>query len=137
MSEFYPCTDHLTTLEAAACADCGWHGTVSDVAAVKDAELRLEAGGETPAGECPDCGALAYLDRHAGAAFAEIPAPSTHLGSGYVSTIRLHDAAGNVDGFQFIGGETYRDAHLNARLWAHLAGYAVRTRVVLACDADH
>lgn len=46
---------------AVKCDDCGWTGTTDQTDEVSDIEQRLEAGGEVPAGECPDCGALAYL----------------------------------------------------------------------------
>ena len=57
MSEIYieaegPCT----------CGNCGWSGDAADLESVKDAEQRLAAGETVPAGECPECGSLAYLD---------------------------------------------------------------------------
>jgi len=45
----------------AACDNCDWAGTVSQVAEIKQPDQRLEPGSEIPVGECPKCGALAYL----------------------------------------------------------------------------
>lgn len=44
-----------------ACDDCDWEGTATDVNIAPDLEQRIDAGGEVPVGECPACGALAYL----------------------------------------------------------------------------
>ena len=43
-----------------ACDDCPWAGSASDLWEIHNAEARVDAGGVVPAGECPDCGALAY-----------------------------------------------------------------------------
>lgn len=45
------------------CDNCGWEGVASDLEMVNDIQERINAGCETPAGQCPedDCGALAYL----------------------------------------------------------------------------
>ena len=48
-----------------ACDNCNWTGTIADI--LCDLEHtpnlceRLDVGGEMPVGECPECGALAYL----------------------------------------------------------------------------
>ncbi|QPC87114.1 hypothetical protein GA830_10445 [Mesorhizobium sp. NBSH29] len=44
------------------CADCGRVTHFSDLAAIKDMEQRIDPGEIVPAGECPECGALAYVD---------------------------------------------------------------------------
>jgi hypothetical protein len=58
-------------VEAAAsavcrCANCGWNGPESalgrPLADLADLGERLDVGGVVPAGECPECEALAYLD---------------------------------------------------------------------------
>lgn len=49
----------------ATCGDCGWKGDADDCEIISDAHERLDVGGVVPAGECPDCGALAYLDEPA------------------------------------------------------------------------
>ncbi len=46
---------------ACRCDDCGRTFEQADLAAIKDIEQRLDAGGTVPAGECPECGALAYV----------------------------------------------------------------------------
>ncbi len=71
MSSFYPCTDHLPDSAETHCDDCGWLGTISDVEMIQSAQQRLSAGETIPAGECPECGACAYL------AEPTDPAPST------------------------------------------------------------
>lgn len=49
------------------CADCEWEGRESQTAPIKDIFQRVEPGEPMPAGECPDCGALAILsDRKRG-----------------------------------------------------------------------
>jgi len=46
---------------AVECDNCGWTGIGSRLNMISDIEQRLDAGGIIPAGQCPDCGALAYL----------------------------------------------------------------------------
>lgn len=47
------------------CDNCNWSGPQIDLGCelgdIPDLGLRLDPGGEVPAGECPECGALAYL----------------------------------------------------------------------------
>ncbi len=43
------------------CDDCDWTDNISFASEVSDADARLCAGAEVPAGQCPQCGALAYL----------------------------------------------------------------------------
>ena len=43
------------------CDDCRKHTWFKRLNPIKDVEERLMAGCETPAGECPKCGALAYV----------------------------------------------------------------------------
>lgn len=44
-----------------SCDGCGapWH--ISHLKESRDLAFRLDPGGEVPAGDCPDCGALCYL----------------------------------------------------------------------------
>ena len=44
-----------------ACASCAWAGPASHTAPINDIGQRLDPGSTVPAGECPKCGALAYL----------------------------------------------------------------------------
>lgn len=50
---------------AVACDNCDWSGVESDLDATLESVPhlceRLDPGSEVPAGECPECGALAYL----------------------------------------------------------------------------
>jgi hypothetical protein len=46
--------------EQARCDDCGRTWPIGDLAEPKRLSERLDPGGVVPAGECPDCGALAY-----------------------------------------------------------------------------
>jgi hypothetical protein len=49
----------------AACDDCDWTGPESEIKCPGDVPRlseRLDPGGTVPAGECPKCGALAYLE---------------------------------------------------------------------------
>lgn len=43
------------------CANCDWRGTVTEAKEPRDLWARVDPGCEVPAGECPRCGALAYL----------------------------------------------------------------------------
>jgi len=49
------------------CDDCGWKGIECELSerleSMSDLAARLDVGGEVPAGVCPECGALAYLER--------------------------------------------------------------------------
>lgn len=51
------------------CDDCGWEGTQDDLDTplgdLKFIGERLDPGSEVPAGECPECRALAYVEREA------------------------------------------------------------------------
>lgn len=44
----------------ARCDNCGKTWTLGQLRDIKSYGLRVDAGGAEPAGECPDCGALAY-----------------------------------------------------------------------------
>lgn len=43
------------------CDNCDWKGLQSDAAEAEDIWQRVDPGAEFPAGECPKCGALAYI----------------------------------------------------------------------------
>lgn len=58
----HPAAIHMTG-EQARCDNCSWTGHMIQTNPIRDAFLRLDAGAEVPAGECPDCGAPAYLAR--------------------------------------------------------------------------
>jgi hypothetical protein len=45
----------------AVCDNCRLYCNVSDLDPIADLEQRLDAGGIVPAGQCPHCGALSYL----------------------------------------------------------------------------
>lgn len=45
---------------ACSCSDCEWTGTADQLAEIGDAVLT--PGDPSPAGRCPDCAALAYVD---------------------------------------------------------------------------
>lgn len=54
---------HLDRGEEApvCCSNCDWTGAVKDINGIRDAHERLCPGEEIPAGECPKCGAMAYI----------------------------------------------------------------------------
>jgi hypothetical protein len=45
---------------ACKCDNCGKQWTANALKEIRDLNLRVEAGGVVPAGECPECGALCY-----------------------------------------------------------------------------
>jgi hypothetical protein len=50
------------------CFNCGWNGGESELGEIKDFHSRVEPGDTVvPAGECPECGCLAYLKEPDGA----------------------------------------------------------------------
>ena len=66
MSSFYPdlgCFPKEPSKTKVVCGNCNWKGTQDQTDIIRDAQERLAPGYEVPAGECPKCGALAYLTR--------------------------------------------------------------------------
>lgn len=55
------------TMTTYACQNCDWKGPKEALRSISDVFERVGPGEEMPAGECPDCGALAH---------AEAPAPA-------------------------------------------------------------
>lgn len=52
------------TEQQVSCANCEWTGLRSEAdSEIKDYFQRVEAGGEVPAGECPECGCLCYIEK--------------------------------------------------------------------------
>lgn len=45
------------------CGDCGWKGTYAALAGIED--CALTPGDPSPAGRCPECDSLAYVDKPA------------------------------------------------------------------------
>ena len=47
-----------------ACGSCDWKGAENQLKSyIADIFDRLDVGGEVPAGDCPECGAFAYIER--------------------------------------------------------------------------
>ena len=44
------------------CSDCEWFGDMDDCNVIKHFHERVSPGEICPAGECPECGALAHID---------------------------------------------------------------------------
>lgn len=53
---------HDNDLDKVHCDNCEWIGTAGNLLDIDDLGQRLDAGGVVPAGQCPECNALAYLD---------------------------------------------------------------------------
>ena len=51
------------TEPGAVCDNCRLYCAVSELDLIDDLEQRLDPGSVVPAGQCPSCGALAYLRR--------------------------------------------------------------------------
>lgn len=49
------------------CGNCQWEGDFGELQCqldeIPDLAERLDPGSEVPAGECPECGCLCYLDK--------------------------------------------------------------------------
>ncbi len=58
-----------------ACANCEWTGTESQLREISDFWGRVDVGGEMPAGECPECQALAYLVEEDNPHFKQVQQP--------------------------------------------------------------
>ncbi len=43
------------------CENCNWQGPEDELGEIQHIGQRLDPGSEVPSGECPDCGALAYI----------------------------------------------------------------------------
>lgn len=54
----------MSALKLCSCDNCDWEGSITELrcqlAQIPDLAQRLDVGSEVPAGECPECGALAY-----------------------------------------------------------------------------
>ena len=50
----------------AECGNCHWQGTESRLRPIENLGERIDPGGLVPLGECPKCGALAYLQADKG-----------------------------------------------------------------------
>jgi hypothetical protein len=44
------------------CGNCGWIGALSETSETHDFWSRVNPGETMPAGDCPKCGALAFVD---------------------------------------------------------------------------
>lgn len=56
-----PSPDEPTAL--CECDNCLWTGHTDELRPIQDLAERVTPGGIKPAGECPECGALAYLSQ--------------------------------------------------------------------------
>lgn len=54
-------THHGSGLDPCSCSNCDWTGPAEALTPVVDADL--SAGDASPAGRCPDCDCLTYLER--------------------------------------------------------------------------
>jgi hypothetical protein len=52
----------VVVAQRCCCDNCTWQGTTEEANPIRDLWQRVDPGGEVPVGECPKCGALAYLD---------------------------------------------------------------------------
>lgn len=46
-----------------SCDNCDWVGAQPECEMISDIQERISAGGVVPAGQCPVCGALTFLDK--------------------------------------------------------------------------
>ncbi len=69
---YYATVEHDNHPEEIACVcdSCTWRGPASDLNEINDAVLT--PGHESPAGRCPDCAALAYVDKPGASELADL-----------------------------------------------------------------
>jgi len=83
-------TNQPEDTEKVYCNNCEWKGTVSQLGTemfeTRDLASRLEPGEEVPAGECPECGALCYLED-----------PPEHTAAGQLKKLNDEQANGPVN----------------------------------------
>jgi hypothetical protein len=79
------------------CDNCGRTFSKEQLARIERLEERIEAGAIVPSGQCPDCGALCYLQESPG---ARRPGPPTriiiHVRGGVAEGVSCSDAAASV-----------------------------------------
>lgn len=63
----------------AQCDNCQWEGPEHQLQEIQHLAQRVDAGGEVPAGECPKCGALAYITRVVYTALPAVTADNPRL----------------------------------------------------------
>lgn len=81
-----------------SCDNCDWTGTAEDLEMISDFEERVSAGFTCPAGQCPECGALAYLVKkeEPSAAHLERAAPEMFAAlAAAVARVEIANAEGN------------------------------------------
>ena len=84
----------MTDTRPVTCQECGWEGTVGQCEPIAPRHLpdRVPAGDVMPAGECPECGASAMLDkqpkpsREPSIAIATMPDPQDATKFGVLAT---------------------------------------------------
>lgn len=60
MSQIY-LSQHIEDATQCRCDDCGHECPADELDMIADVEQRLTPGYTTPAGQCPECGALAFI----------------------------------------------------------------------------
>jgi len=55
-------SDNIQGNPICACDTCDWKGHPDKLGAISDVDSRLTPGSVVPAGECPECGALTYIE---------------------------------------------------------------------------
>jgi hypothetical protein len=58
---YHAALDMPASLTPCHCSDCDWRGTFADLNAIDD--CMLTPGDPSPAGRCPECDTLAYIDQ--------------------------------------------------------------------------
>jgi len=109
------------------CTGCGcdWQGTLADVTQIDD--CTLDAGDASPAGRCPECGDLVYLDR-----------PIDRIRDGAEDGAALAAMIIHGDGAQDLSDEGFEgDIRALARKILANAGLETRAKVIGAKIKTH
>lgn len=79
------------------CDNCSWTGHADELRPIENPAERIAPGGIAPAGECPECGALAYAHpSEEGATLAEPATPSPSEASDAASITVIVEVSGGV-----------------------------------------
>jgi hypothetical protein len=100
------CIDLHSILEPqtlVSCQNCSWTGLASHLHAIRDLASRIAPGETVPAGQCPDCGALAHLHAQQSSVCVEVFALASDTRDGTAVFAGTRKARGDLLRERFLG----------------------------------